>query len=300
MARTKHTAVAARHGKKPRKKLEGKKSKTGTSSTPKRHRWRPGTVAIREIHKYQKSTDLLIRKLPFQRLVREIAQEFKSDVRFQSSALSALHEAAEAYLVDLMEDTNLCCIHAKRVTIMPKDIQLARRLRNDPESDMYPNNAALALKHNEPRDVDTAPEEERKAAHAIWEERQRKKAALLAKKKAADEAKAKAAAAMRKVMEEEAAELAAEEAAKAKANDDEDDEDDEDDVAMQEPSQDSQEADDVDSDTNTLPTADTRESTGVNAAASADGDDDEEDVGMQSAGEDEDDDEADTSSVGSL
>nr|XP_011463296.1 PREDICTED: histone H3.3-like [Fragaria vesca subsp. vesca] len=81
--------------------------------------------------KYQKSTELLIHKLPFQRLVREIAHDFKTDLRFQSSAVAALQEAAEAYLVGLFEDTNLCAIHAKRVTIMPKDIQLARRTRGE-------------------------------------------------------------------------------------------------------------------------------------------------------------------------
>ena len=97
----------------------------------KPHRYRPGTVALREIRKFQKSTDLLIRKLPFQRVVREIAGEFKSDLRFQSQAVLALQEAAEAYLVGLFEDTNLCAIHAKRVTIMPKDMQLARRIRGD-------------------------------------------------------------------------------------------------------------------------------------------------------------------------
>ncbi len=93
--------------------------------------FRPGTVALREIRRYQKSTELLLRKLPFQRLVREIAQDFKTDLRFQSSAIAALQEAAEAYLVGLFEDTNLCAIHAKRVTIMPKDIQLARRIRGE-------------------------------------------------------------------------------------------------------------------------------------------------------------------------
>ena len=89
----------------------------------------PGTVALREIRKYQKSTELLIRKLPFQRLVREIAQGFKPDLKFQSQAIFALQEAAESYLVGLFEDTNLCAIHAKRVTIMPRDLQLARRIR---------------------------------------------------------------------------------------------------------------------------------------------------------------------------
>ena len=87
--------------------------------------------ALREIRKYQKSTDLLIRKLPFQRLVREIAHEFKQELRFQSSAVLALQEAAEAYLVSLFEDTNLAAIHAKRVTIMTRDLQLAKRIRGD-------------------------------------------------------------------------------------------------------------------------------------------------------------------------
>ncbi|KAF8898119.1 histone 3, partial [Gymnopilus junonius] len=97
----------------------------------KAHRFRPGTVALREIRRFQKSTELLIRKLPFQRLVREIAQDYKTDIRFQSAALLALQEASEAYLVSLFEDTNLAAIHAKRVTIMPKDIILARRLRGE-------------------------------------------------------------------------------------------------------------------------------------------------------------------------
>ena len=88
-------------------------------------------MALREVRKYQKTTELLIRKLPFQRLVREIAQGIQSDLRFQSIAVMALQEAAEAYLVGLFEDTNLCAIHAKRVTIMPKDIQLARRIRGE-------------------------------------------------------------------------------------------------------------------------------------------------------------------------
>lgn len=97
----------------------------------KPHRFRPGTVALREIRKYQKGTELLIRRLPFQRLVREIAQDIKNDVRFQSAAILALQEAAEAYLVSLFQDTNLAAIHAKRVTIMPKDLQLARRIRGE-------------------------------------------------------------------------------------------------------------------------------------------------------------------------
>lgn len=86
---------------------------------------------MREIRKYQKSTELLLRKLPFQGVVREIAQEYKSDLRFQKAALLALQEAAEAYLIGLFEDSNLCAIHAKRITIMPKDVQLARRIRGE-------------------------------------------------------------------------------------------------------------------------------------------------------------------------
>jgi histone H3 len=88
-------------------------------------------VALREIRKYQKNTDLLIRKLPFQRLVREVASEMANDLRFQSHAILALQEASESYLTSLFEDTNLCAIHAKRITIMPKDMQLARRIRGD-------------------------------------------------------------------------------------------------------------------------------------------------------------------------
>jgi histone H3 len=132
---TTNSARKSTGGKAPRKQLATKAARMSapysTGAVKKPHRYRPGTVALREIRRYQKSTDLLIRKLPFQRLVREIAQDFKSDLRFQGSAVMALQEAAEAYLVGLFEDTNLCAIHAKRVTIMPKDIQLARRIRGE-------------------------------------------------------------------------------------------------------------------------------------------------------------------------
>ncbi|EHA50803.1 histone H3-like centromeric protein hH3v [Pyricularia oryzae] len=100
----------------------------------KSRRYRPGTLALREIRRYQKSTDLLMRKLPFARLVREVALSVRpvdEGFRWQSHAILALQEAAEAFLVKLFEDTNLCAIHAKRVTIMQKDIQLARRIRAD-------------------------------------------------------------------------------------------------------------------------------------------------------------------------
>ena len=131
MARTKLTARKTPAGKTPKKHLATKAAKksSATSGVKKPHRFRPGTVALREIRKYQKSTELLVRKLPFQRLVREIAQEYKTDLRFQSSAVLALQEAAEAHLIGLFEDCNLCAMHGKRVTIMPKDMQLARRIR---------------------------------------------------------------------------------------------------------------------------------------------------------------------------
>ena len=97
----------------------------------KPHRYRAGTAALKDIRHFQGSTALLIRKLPFQRLVREIAQDFKTDLRFQSAAILCLQEATEAYIVRLFDDANLCAIHARRVTIMPKDILLARRIRGE-------------------------------------------------------------------------------------------------------------------------------------------------------------------------
>ena len=146
MARTKQTAKRSTGGKCPRKQLAAKTTRKQLAAkasrkhapmsgvpvkTRKKRRFRPGTRALLEIRKYQKSTELLIRKMPFQRLVREISQQFKTDLRFQSTAILAMQEASEAYLIGLFEDTNLCAIHAKRVTIMPKDMQLARRIRGE-------------------------------------------------------------------------------------------------------------------------------------------------------------------------
>lgn len=111
------------------------KSPVGQKKRKKR-RYKPGTVALREIKRAQNSTELYIRKLPFQRLVREIAQKSRPDVRFKPAALLALQEAAEFYLVDLFSDSNLCCIHAKRVTLNKSDMSLARRLRRDPEPEI--------------------------------------------------------------------------------------------------------------------------------------------------------------------
>ena len=135
--------VLAKKREEERKKAAARMAKKGSQKAPKGgvkkcYRYRPGTVALKQIRQYQKSTELLIRKLPFQRLVREIACDTDvirsplcGKVRFQSAAIMALQEASEAYLVGLFEDSNLCAIHAKRVTIMPKDIQLARRIRGE-------------------------------------------------------------------------------------------------------------------------------------------------------------------------
>jgi histone H3 len=133
MARTKQTARKCIAGVRPPRFLlnekVAQKMRGACGGVKKPHRYRPGTVALREIRKYQSSPDLLIPRYAFQCLIREITIQFKSDLRFQSAALECLQEAAEAFLVGLMEDTNLCAIHAKRVTIMVKDMLLARRIR---------------------------------------------------------------------------------------------------------------------------------------------------------------------------
>ena len=128
-----------KNGRIIKKKLNNRPKKRALVDTPpnspplttRNRRFRPGTKALREIRKYQKSTEPLIRKLPFQRLVKEIAQNFRSDLRFQSAAIGALQEAAEAFLIQIFEIANMCAIHAKRVTIQPKDILLAQRIRGE-------------------------------------------------------------------------------------------------------------------------------------------------------------------------
>ena len=131
-------------GPQPYRRTKPKRKTTFRAYNPKRrmsaqasggvkkpHRYRPGAVALREIRRYQQSTELLIRKLPFRSLVREIAQDFKTDLRFQSSAVMALQESSEAHLVGLFKDTHLSAIHDKKVKIMHMDIQLARRIRGE-------------------------------------------------------------------------------------------------------------------------------------------------------------------------
>ena len=119
-----HPAVAG-SGKAPRAQMH-----VGCKERRPRQ-YRPGTIALREIRRYQKTSELLIRQMPFQRLVREIAQKNNPYLRFQSGAILALQESTEAYLVGLFEDTNMCAIHAKRVTIMLKDMQLAWQIRGE-------------------------------------------------------------------------------------------------------------------------------------------------------------------------
>ncbi|KAK4768277.1 hypothetical protein SAY87_003418 [Trapa incisa] len=102
---------------------------TQTTEGKKKRRFRPGTVSLREIRKFQKSVNLLIPAAPFIRLVREISFALSPDItRWTGEALIALQEAAEDFVVSLMEDAMLCAIHAKRVTLMKKDFELARRL----------------------------------------------------------------------------------------------------------------------------------------------------------------------------
>jgi len=122
--------------KAPRKHIATSSAKKNLNSTAsggikKPHRFKPGTVALREIRKYQKSTDLLIQKLPFQRLVREIAHDYRMDMRFKPEAIAALQVATEAYMSELFEDCNLLAIHSKRVTVFGKDMHLARRIRGE-------------------------------------------------------------------------------------------------------------------------------------------------------------------------
>jgi histone H3 len=136
--RTKHTGRVLTGGKAPMKSKSqqaGRQAAKDAKGVKKGHRYRPGTVALREIRAYQKSANLLIRKLPFQRLVKELLQPYQTSkggaYRIQSHAVMALQEATEAYATALFTDTQEAAIHAKRVTVMPKDMQLVRRIRGE-------------------------------------------------------------------------------------------------------------------------------------------------------------------------
>ena len=117
-------------------KAQGKKadetSEKKRAAPKKPHRFRPGTVALRDIRKHQKSSDCLaFPKLPFSRLIREIAQDFKDDLRFEAGVCDLLQLAAEDYLVQICQGANMCAIHAERETVYPKDVQLCRALRGE-------------------------------------------------------------------------------------------------------------------------------------------------------------------------
>ena len=133
MTRTKQTARKSTGGKIPRMTGSDKSAaRKVMQGVKKPHRYRAGTVALREIRRYQKSTELLLRKAPFMRLVRELAQTYKSDVRFTSQAIECLQTACEAFVVRRFENANKCAIHGGRVTIMPKDIQLSKWIEAHP------------------------------------------------------------------------------------------------------------------------------------------------------------------------
>lgn len=132
MARTKQPPkITASKSVKNIGKMPTKVVRKESGGIRKPYRFKSGTVALRDIRRYQKSTKMLIPKLPFQRLVREIAQDIYPDIRFQSAAIGALQEASEGFITTLFDDTNLCAIHARRVTVSVRDMKLALRLRGD-------------------------------------------------------------------------------------------------------------------------------------------------------------------------
>ena len=141
MPKAKNTASKMSSKSKAEKKMSKKTApasggvKSQKDGEKRKIRFRPGTVALREIKRYQKTTAMLLPRAPFQRLVRSICGTIDSDLRFQAQALMALQESSEAYLVGIFEDANLCAIHANRVTIMKKDMDLARRIRGDAHND---------------------------------------------------------------------------------------------------------------------------------------------------------------------
>lgn len=128
MVRTKQTA-RRRPPSNPGRRPATLATKAPKEPQKKRRRCRAGTCALREIRRYQKVTELLLRKKPFERLVREVVQEYKIDMRLAKPALEALQEACEMLLVEVLECTNLCAIHGKRVTIFKRDLHLALNLR---------------------------------------------------------------------------------------------------------------------------------------------------------------------------
>lgn len=134
MVRTKQTPRRVDVHAKPKavSKQVARKAVLQQATTPKKRAYRPGALALREVRRYQRSTELLIPRAPFRRLVREITQGFRADFRMQSGAIAALQESGEAYLTRTFEDAQLCAQHARRSTLMPRDLRLTMRIRGEP------------------------------------------------------------------------------------------------------------------------------------------------------------------------
>ena len=158
--------ITTKGGKQPQKHLLHKlirQNKSTTGGIKKPHRYCPGLLALREICQYQQSMECLIKRTPFNKLIKEISQEYRVcpegprtpsvQVRFQSTALAALQEAAENFLVGLFEDVNLLAVHAKRVTVMPHDIRLALRIRDHSHWRITPKDAAHYERHQKRTEV---------------------------------------------------------------------------------------------------------------------------------------------------
>jgi len=166
------------------------KSAPATGGVKKPHRYRPGTVALREIRRYQKSTDLLIPKMPFQKLIREITQGKKredgTEWRWQGTAILASHTAAEDYLTVQLEDANVCALHTKRCTVMPKDIQLVRRIKGEETVITNTNKVASIYKYcNDWQSIKIAQRQRERERDNIKAEMDRKKAERKAAREAA-------------------------------------------------------------------------------------------------------------------
>ena len=124
------------NGKRAKRMKVEKKGRRGEAKLDKEReektkKTRQGLKALKEIKKYQSSTEMLIRRLSFQRVVKEIVQKIQEDLRLWSTAILVLQEVGDMVLLGLLEQSNLCMLHARRVTIMPKDVQLARHIRGD-------------------------------------------------------------------------------------------------------------------------------------------------------------------------
>ena len=168
------------------------KSAPATGGVKKPHRYRPGTVALREIRRYQKSTDLMIPKLPYQKLIREITVDQckktkdGNDWRWQGVAILASQTAAEDYLTVQLEDANVCALHTKRCTVMPKDIQLVRRIKGEETVITNTNKVAAIYKYcNDWASIKEAQMKRDRERNNIKAEMDRKKAERKAAREAA-------------------------------------------------------------------------------------------------------------------